>query len=208
ALKIVHSRLTSTFNPDRMLLEAKVVNQVGHPNIVDIFETGKLADNRPYIVMERLEGQPLAYRAEEAKILPDEVIAILLQVCDALIAAHAAGVVHRDLKLDNVFLVDNSDDPATPKVKVLDWGIAKVINQTIRHTVEGQLVGTPQYLSPEQARGHAVTPQTDVYSLGVMAYELFLEQLPFEAETSAEIMAMHLRATPPAPSELWPDIPL
>jgi hypothetical protein len=135
------------------------------------------------------------------------VIDILLQVRDALIAAHAANVVHRDLKLDNVFLIDNPEDPAQPRVKLLDWGIAKVISNDVRHTIEGQLVGTPQYLSPEQARGATVTPQSDVYSLGVMAFELFLEQLPFEAETSAEIMAMHLRATPPPPSELWPDIP-
>ena len=212
ALKVVHQRLLGPgFNCDRMLLEAKVVNQVGHPNIVDIFETGRLPDNRPYIVMERLEGQPLSFRADEGKILPDQVIAILLQVCDALIASHAAGVIHRDLKLDNVFLVDNPDDPATPRIKLLDWGIAKVMDpephRTVRHTIEGQLVGTPQYLSPEQARGGDVSPQSDVYSLGVMAYELFLEQLPFEAETSAEIMAMHLRATPPPPRDLWPDIP-
>ncbi|MBA3822079.1 MAG: serine/threonine protein kinase, partial [Deltaproteobacteria bacterium] len=208
ALKIVHARLLGPgFNCDRMLLEAKVVNQVGHPNIVDIFETGKLPDGRPYIVMERLEGQPLSYRADEGKILPHQVIAILLQVCDALIAAHAAGVIHRDLKLDNVFLVDNADDPSAPKIKLLDWGIAKIVNHAVRHTIEGQLVGTPQYLSPEQARGIDVTTQTDVYSLGVMAFELFLEQLPFEAETSAEIMAMHLRAVPPSPAELWPDIP-
>jgi serine/threonine protein kinase len=208
ALKVVHQRLLGPgFNSDRMLLEARVVNQVGHPNIVDIFETGKLADERPYIVMERLDGQALSARADETKLLPDQVIAILLQVCDALIAAHAAGVVHRDLKLDNVFLADNPEDPATPKVKLLDWGIAKVMSHDVRHTVEGQLVGTPQYLSPEQARGQDVTEKTDVYSLGVMAYELFLEQLPFEAETAAEVMAMHLRLPPPPPSELWPDVP-
>src|SRR5690606_23592672 len=121
-------------------------------------------DGRPYIVMERLEGQPLSIRADEAKILPDLAITILLQVCDALIAAHAAGVIHRDLKLDNVFLCDNAEAPHAPKVKVLDWGIAKVVNHDVRHTVEGQLVGTPQYLSPEQARGGKVTPQSDVYS--------------------------------------------
>jgi serine/threonine protein kinase len=208
ALKLVHKRLlTSGFNGERMLLEAKVVNQVGHPHIVDIFETGTLPDGRPYIVMERLDGQALSTRADAGKLLPDLVITILLQVCDALIAAHAAGVIHRDLKLDNVFLVDHPEDPSVPKVKLLDWGIAKLIHHDVKHTVEGQLVGTPQYLSPEQARGLAVTPQTDVYSLGVMAYELFLEQLPFEAETAAEVMAMHLRMPPPAPSELWPDVP-
>jgi serine/threonine-protein kinase len=207
ALKVVHRRLMPGLHCDRMLLEAQVVNQVGHPNIVDIFETGELEDGRPYIVMERLCGQSLAVRADESKLLPDLVIAILLQVCDALTAAHAAGIVHRDLKLDNVFLVDTLDDAAQPRVKLLDWGIAKVIHHDVRHTLEGQLMGTPQYLSPEQARGLAVSPQTDVYSLGVMAYELFLEQLPFEAETAAEVMAMHLRAVPPPPSELWPDIP-
>ncbi len=209
ALKVVHRRV---LNPgeDRMLLEAQVVNLVGHPNIVDIFETGHLDDKRPYLVMERLEGVSLAQRADEGKLLPDQVIEILLQVCDALIAAHATGIIHRDLKLDNVFLIDNPDDPRNPRVKLLDWGIAKVVAEHARsthHTIDGQLIGTPQYLSPEQARGGQVSEKTDVYSLGVMAYELFLEQLPFEAETAAEIMTMHLRAVPPPASEAWPDIP-
>ncbi|MDB4952818.1 MAG: hypothetical protein JWO36_387 [Myxococcales bacterium] len=207
ALKVMHRRLVNRGSIERILLEAKVVNQVGHPNIIDIFETGTLDDGRPYILMERLDGVSLAQRADEGKILPDQVINILLQVCDALIAAHAAGVVHRDLKLDNIFLIDNPEDPSSPRVKLLDWGIAKVISHDAHTTMEGQLVGTPQYLAPEQARGAAVSAQTDVYSLGVMAYEMFLEQLPFEAETSAEIMAMHLRAVPPPPSELWPDVP-
>ena len=200
ALKVMHRRLVHGSSAERILLEAKVVNTIAHPNIVDVFETGSLPDGRAYIVMERLEGVPLGVRCEEGKILPDRVIDILLQICDALIAAHAANVVHRDLKVDNIFLTDNG-------VKVLDWGIAKMISADPHHTIEGQLVGTPQYLAPEQARGGIVSPATDVYSLGVLAYELFLEQLPFEAETSAEIMAMHLRATPPPPSDLWPDIP-
>ena len=207
ALKVMHRRLGALASAERILLEARVVNQVGHPNIVDIFETGALADGRAYIVMERLDGVPLSARADASKILPDQVIAILLQICDALIAAHAAGIIHRDLKLDNVFLLDNPDAPETPRVKLLDWGIAKVISNSPRQTIEGQLVGTPQYLAPEQARGAAVSTATDVYSLGVMAYEMFVEELPFQAETSAEIMAMHLRVPPPPPSELWPDIP-
>ncbi len=208
ALKIVHRRLLGPgFNPDRMLLEAKVVNQVAHPGIVDIFETGSLADDRPYIVMERLDGRALSVRADEGVIPHALALGILIQVCDALIAAHAAGIVHRDLKLDNVFLADNPEDPAQPKVKLLDWGIAKVINASVKHTIDGQLVGTPQYLAPEQARGQTVSPKTDVYSLGVMAYELFTDVLPFDAETAAELMTMHLRATPQPPRELSPDIP-
>jgi serine/threonine-protein kinase len=103
--------------------------------------------------------------------------------------------------------VDNPHDPDAPTVKLLDWGIAKMLDREVHFTSEGQLVGTPQYLAPEQARGAQVTPQTDVYSLGVMTYELFMEQLPFEAETAAEVMTMHLRVPPPRPSAVWPDIP-
>ncbi|MEO8551519.1 MAG: protein kinase [Kofleriaceae bacterium] len=190
----------------RIKVEARVVNMVGHPNIVDIFETGSLADGRPYIVMERLEGVCLGHLAFESKVLPDRVVEILFQICDALIAAHKVGVIHRDLKLDNVFLVP-AEEGGHERVKLLDWGIAKEISNDVRCTIDGQLVGTPQYLSPEQARGAELTPATDIYSLGVMAFELFLEQLPFEAETAAEIMTMHLRNEPPVPSDLWPDIP-
>ncbi|HEY3807991.1 MAG TPA: serine/threonine-protein kinase [Kofleriaceae bacterium] len=207
ALKVMHRALVSDVAAERILTEARVVNRIGHAGIVDIFETGRLGDGRLYIVMERLEGRPLGAVAMDAKLLPDRVVDILLQICDALIAAHAAGVVHRDLKLDNVFLIDNPEDPGSPKVKVLDWGIAKEVASNVRQTVDGQLVGTPQYLSPEQARGLDVGPPSDVYSFGVMAYELFLEQLPFEAETAAEVMTMHLRALPPDPRELWPEIP-
>src|SRR3954464_13947418 len=138
ALKVMHRRLITSSSAERIVQEARVVNQVGHPNIVDIFETGSLPDGRPYIVMERLEGVPLSFRADEGKILPDQVIGILLQVCDALIAAHAANVVHRDLKLDNISLTDTPDDPAQPRVKLLDWGIAKDISTDVRHTIEGQ----------------------------------------------------------------------
>jgi len=204
---VMHDFLLTGITAERIKLEARVVNRVGHPNIVDIFETGALEDGRPYIVMERLDGVCLGNLAFETKVLPDRVVEILIQICHALIAAHAAGVIHRDLKLDNVFLLPVEDGERYERVKLLDWGIAKEITTDVHHTVDGQLVGTPQYLSPEQARGAVLTPATDIYSLGVMAFELFLEQLPFEAETAAEVMVMHLREAPPQPSELWPDIP-
>jgi eukaryotic-like serine/threonine-protein kinase len=207
ALKVMHDFLAIGITSERIKLEARVVNRVGHPNIVDIFETGALEDGRPYIVMERLDGVCLGNLAFETKVLPDRVVEILIQICDALIAAHGAGVIHRDLKLDNVFLLPIEDGERYERVKLLDWGIAKEITTDVHHTIDGQLVGTPQYLSPEQARGAVLTPATDIYSLGVMAFELFLEQLPFEAETAAEVMVMHLREAPPQPSELWPDIP-
>ena len=206
ALKVMHEFLSTGATAERIKLEARVVNMVGHPNIVDIFETGSLEDGRPYIVMERLDGVCLGPLAFESRLMPDRVVELLIQCCDALIAAHKAGVIHRDLKLDNVFLVP-AEEGGFERVKLLDWGIAKEISNDVRCTIDGQLVGTPQYLSPEQARGGELTPATDTYSLGVMAFELFLEQLPFEAETAAEIMTMHLRNAPPVPSELWPDIP-
>ena len=200
ALKVMHRRLR---DPDaiavRMVQEAQVVNAIGHPNIIDVFDVGTLDDGRPYIVMEQLVGHSLSELAPDL----DESLSILAQVADALIAAHAAGVVHRDLKPDNIFLVEG--EPL--RVKLLDWGIARVINVPTEVTYEGQVVGTPRYIAPEQARGERVTPQTDVYSLGVVAYELLLGRAPFDADTPTEVMAMHLLIQPPAPRTLWPEIP-
>lgn len=203
ALKVLHQF------PGRgdLLLEAQVVNQVCHPNIIDIFETGALDDGRPYLVMEELHGLSLHVRAGGARLAPDRVVAILRQLASALTAAHRAGIVHRDLKLDNVFLIDEAAGPRVPLVKLLDWGIAKVLRVGPEGPRDGICIGTPQYLSPEQACGAPVSGKTDVYSLGVMAYELFLGELPFRAGTSAEVMAMHLRTAPQPPRELWPEIP-
>jgi serine/threonine-protein kinase len=205
ALKVVHGHvLSSAFTAERVILEAKVVNQIGHPSIVDIFESGMLDDGRPYLVMERLDGRNLGERLAAGRIPPEEVSGILIQICDALTAAHAAGIVHRDLKLDNVFLVDGPDGL---KVKVLDWGIAKIVTANPRNTYADRLIGTPQYVSPEQARGGAITPAADIYSLGVMAFELFLDGPPFVSDSAAELLVMHLRDDPPAPHAAWPDIP-
>lgn len=206
ALKVMHKRLCGT-NPERLMLEARVVNEIDHPNIVDIFEVGKLCDDRPYLVMERLDGVALSRRLTEIKILPDRAVQILLQVAAAVAAAHAAGVIHRDLKPENVFLVRDHHAPDAPIVKVLDWGIAKVLASNVRHTCEGFLVGSPHYVSPEQVRGLAASEKSDVYSLGVMAHELLLEALPFEGSTNVEIMVKHLHEAPTCPSELWPAIP-
>ncbi|MEJ7602725.1 MAG: serine/threonine-protein kinase [Kofleriaceae bacterium] len=202
ALKVLQRRLTDIqLNAERMLLEAQVVNAIGHPGIVDIFDVGATDDGRPYIVMEYLAGRSLAEHEPDV----DESLAILGQVCDALIAAHEAGVVHRDLKPENIFLVETGGD--VPRVKLLDWGIARMLHAETRHTFEGQVVGTPRYLAPEQARGEPVTAKTDVYSLGVVAYELLLLQPPFVGTNSTELLAMHLLVEPRPPRELWADIP-
>jgi serine/threonine-protein kinase len=209
AIKVIRSdACTDASSAERFVLEARLVNQVGHPNIVDIFHIGRLHDGRPYLVMELLRGRTLGERLAEGRVPATEAIGLLLQICGALAAAHAQGVVHRDLKPDNVFLVETRSGPV---VKLVDWGIAKLndtsmMGQTAM-TRTGAVVGTPQYLSPEQARGKMVDERTDLYSLGVIAYELFLEGPPFTADNVADLIAMHLREPVPPPSEVWPDIP-
>jgi serine/threonine-protein kinase len=204
ALKVMHRRLTNSLHAERVQLEGQVVNRVQHPNIVDIFDSGTV-DDRPYLVMQRLEGVPLAHLASAGRLTPGLVIEILMQLCDALAAAHAAGIVHRDLKPDNIFLVNTSE--VTPQVKLLDWGIAKVLDDGERRTMEGQLIGTPDYLSPEQACGKAISPSTDVYALGVIAYKLFLGCLPFTATSAQDMLTMHVREPPLRPVLLWREIP-
>jgi tRNA A-37 threonylcarbamoyl transferase component Bud32 len=209
AIKVVRTELcTSPLTGERFVQEARVVNQIGHPNIVDIFHIGTLEDGRPFLVMELLTGRTLAERMAQGRLPPTEIIDVLLQMCGALGAAHTRGVIHRDLKPDNVFLAEGQ---GRIHVKLLDWGIAKLMDDTALAatlTTTGMIVGTPQYVSPEQARGKHVDHRTDIYSLGTIAYELFLEGPPFVADSVADLVAMHLREPPMPPSELWPDVPV
>lgn len=190
---------------ERFVLEAQAVNRVRHPNLVDIFAAGTLADGRPYLVMEQLEGVSLAARLASERMSPLRVIDILLALCEALAAVHRRGVVHRDLKPENVFLADVG---GTEQLKLLDFGVAKFAapgSSTL--TAPGMVLGTPDYISPEQARGGDIGPSSDLYSLGVIAWEMFLEGLPFTGPTPMDTIANHLSAEPEAPSALWPDIP-
>ena len=201
---------------ERFVLEARAVNAIGHPNIVDVFSFGRLSDGRSYFVMEWLQGDTLYDRLWERKPTLDEALDIIDQVCDALEAAHEKGIVHRDLKPANVFLV-----PVRGRrdlVKLLDFGVAKLIataegldgtDPMARppQTMSGQVVGTPDYISPEQARAKPVDGKTDVYALGVIAYEMILGRRPFEADNSADVVRMHLSDAPPPPHKFWPEIP-
>jgi len=217
AIKVVRAELcTSALTAERFVQEARVVNQIGHPNIVDIFHIGRLGDGRVYLVMELLKGRTLADRMSEGRMSPLEAIDVLLEVAAAAAAAHTHGIVHRDLKPDNIFLAEVTG--GRPTVKLVDWGIAKLTEEppplasaTGRGsgplTTTGMLLGTPQYVSPEQARGRELDARTDIYSLGAIAYEMFLEGPPFIADSVADIVAMHLRELPPPPSDVWPDIP-
>jgi serine/threonine-protein kinase len=209
AIKVLRRELCSSAEAvERFVQEARAVNQIGHPNIVDAFAFGTLPDGRSWCAMEWLTGESLADRIERRRLPWAEACGVLLDVIRALEAAHKHGVVHRDLKPDNVFLVEQKDD--RPRVKLLDFGIAKLTggaDQRIERTRTGALVGTPLYIAPEQARGQAVDAHTDIYSLGVMTFELLAGRLPFDADNAADLIAKHLTETPPRLRSITPGAP-
>ena len=210
AIKVIRRELsTSQEAVDRFVLEAQSVNQIGHPNIVDVFGFGQLADGRSYFVMEWLEGESLRDRMQRPLVFP-EALEHLESIAKALQAAHEAGVVHRDLKPDNVYLTSRKGEK--PQVKLLDFGLAKLTGkdnqQTFERTRTGMVMGTPLYLSPEQAKGQKIDPATDVYSLGAMAYEMLAGVVPFKADSAVEIMAMHISRPATPLIQLAPWVPL
>jgi serine/threonine-protein kinase len=194
---------------ERFIQEARAVNQIGHPNIVDVFAFGALPDGRSYFVMEWLQGETLASRLRRGWLTIPEAVAIMFQICDGLAAAHDKGIVHRDLKPENIFLVPVRNRRML--VKVLDFGIAKLLGRRdsrIDRTADGSTPGTPSYMSPEQAKGKDVDHRSDIYALGVCAFEMLCGRLPFVGADAVEILYQHIHAVPPAPSTLRPDMPL
>ena len=210
AIKVIGPRLSEDAAAiDRFAQEARAIAQIQHPAIVAIDHVGELADGRAYFAMEYLRGESLYERLQRGRIPLLEAIRILDQMARGLEAAHAQGVVHRDLKPENTFLVHMSDEP--PMVKLLDFGLAKLaatVDRRTERTQSGVAIGTPMYMSPEQARGPDVDHRTDIYALGIVAYELLLGQAPFpHARTAPEMYAAHLHEPPPLPRSIWPEIP-
>jgi eukaryotic-like serine/threonine-protein kinase len=209
AVKVLHGSLaTSPEMIERFVREARIVNRIRHPHIVDIYEFGELTDRRPYFVMELLTGSSLGVVVEQrGRLVPAQALAYLEPVCDALAAAHAAGVVHRDLKASNVAVVKDGD---APQVKLLDFGIAKLLRNTPGErglTAVGQRIGTPYAMSPEQIRGGAIDARTDIYALGVLLFQLFTGRYPFMSDDPVEMERLHVEAPPPRPSALAPTSP-
>jgi serine/threonine-protein kinase len=173
-----------------------------HPNIVDVYSFGRLPDGRPYYVMELLRGQSLWDRVAEGPLPLAPALAILEQVARALKVTHAAGIVHRDLKPDNIFLVGDDD---APHVKLLDFGLAMLLHPD--RAQESGVVGTPLYMSPEQARGRPVDARSDIYSLGAVAFEMLVGSLPFAASGAVQMLHLRVQTRAPRASTLRPDVP-
>ncbi len=200
----------------RFFNEARAVNIIHHPGLVGVFESGRLDDGAAYIVMEYLSGELLTARLEKAgQLAHPDAINISRQIASALRAAHEKGIVHRDLKPDNVMLVADPEMPDGERVKIFDFGIAKLRLNSLApapasklRTQTGVVMGTPTHMAPEQCRGAAdVDGKADVYSLGVILYQMLVGHPPFVAESASELMSMHMRDKPPPVQKLDPSIP-
>jgi serine/threonine-protein kinase len=203
AMKAIHPELSR--NPEvvsRFVTEAKAVNQIGNEHIVDIHDFGTTAEGEFYFIMEFLQGEALSDRLRrESPLDPALALNIAEQVADALAASHTHGIIHRDLKPENIFLIHrgNSND----FVKVLDFGLAKLTlgEEKVSHkTRTGSVMGTPYYMSPEQCEGRAnIDQRSDVYSLGVILFEMMTGKVPFGGEGYGEIIVKHITAPIPSP---------
>ena len=208
AIKVLRSALCRDVAAvERFVQEARAVNQIGHPNIVDIFSFGVLSDGRSYLVMELLQGQSLARRIARGVMPLADVADILEQICRGLREAHKKGIVHRDLKPDNIFLVAVPGD--RPLVKLLDFGIAKLggPDGESKRTQAGMVMGTPEYMAPEQVRGQPIDDRADIYALGAVVFEMLTGQPPFVGGSVVETMAKHINDPVPSPATLRADIP-
>jgi serine/threonine-protein kinase len=214
AIKVLHPEVARNEEfAMRFANEARAANIVDHPDVVQITDHGTLPDGIPYIVMEYLKGESLGHRIEHlgGPMSPSEVAFIALQITDVLAAAHARGIIHRDLKPENVMLLPDSATATGERAKVLDFGIAKLIeanNSGNFQTRATELLGTPNYMSPEQCRGaKGVDEKTDVYALGVMMFEMLVGKPPFTGSALGELMAKHMYEPAPKVSAVNPQVP-
>lgn len=212
AIKLLHDDYEMPGMRERFLQEARAASALNHPHICTIFDLGE-QDGEPYMVMELLEGETLKEKISRGAVPVDEIISYAQEVADALVAAHAKGIVHRDIKPANIFLVDHLN--GRRQAKVLDFGLAKIglamrggrASRALDLTLAGATVGTLSYMSPEQARGENLDERSDLFSLGVVMYEMATRQVPFQGATSALIFVQLLNHAPEPPHEWNESIP-
>src|ERR671915_725732 len=202
ALKVMSARYASDDEfIERFKREAQSAAALSHPNIVSIFDRGESEDGTYYIAMEYLPGGTLKDRIMSKGALPPRTAAaVALQIAEALQAAHKKGIIHRDIKPRNILITDSGD------VKVTDFGIARAAEATTISDV-GDILGSAKYMSPEQAAGERVGAASDLYSLGVVLYEMLTGRVPFEVETPADLPVKHAGGPPPHPREVNPEVP-
>jgi serine/threonine-protein kinase len=210
AIKVLHAALARDQDiVARFFNEARAIHLIGHPNIVEILDFGQTPDGQPYFIMEYLTGEALSEVVARGAIPADVVADIADQMCRALAAAHAKGIVHRDLKPHNVQMIEKD---GAMMVKILDFGVAKILaapdgSQSVK-TRTGSLMGTPLYMSPEQCKGAGLLDhRTDIYSLGVMFFEMLAGRPPFMAEGIGELFAKHMLEEAPNLLEFAPATP-
>jgi hypothetical protein len=194
----------------RFFTEARATIVIKHPGIVEIFDFGYTASGNAYIVMEWLEGATLSDTLARRRMSLVTTLTVARRMVAALAAAHGAGVVHRDLKPDNVFLLPDPDGGDVPLVKLLDFGIAKLVDEgaaSPKQTATGVVMGTPVYMSPEQCRACPCDHRSDLYSLGCVLFEMVAGSPPFGGASAGELLAAHLMQPPPVLAQVTPGAP-
>ncbi|MEO8705774.1 MAG: serine/threonine-protein kinase [Kofleriaceae bacterium] len=212
AIKFLHSHVSQ--NPamvDRFFAEARAATRIADPGIIVVYDFGWHTDGAAYIVMEYLGGVSVQTRLRDGRFAVVDAVRVVQLAAMAMAVAHSSGIIHRDLKPDNLFLVPDPAVMGGERIKILDFGIAKLLRDedgNPSRTTTGMIMGTPTYMSPEQCRGAGdIDHRTDIYALGCVLFHLLCGRVPFVASTPGDMIAAHLREAPPVPSMFVPQIP-
>lgn len=209
ALKMLHPHLVqSRSSLERFLLEAKAESSVKHKNVLAVQTVGVTEGGELYMVMDYLEGRSLAEAIAPAPLPAPRAVPIFIEICAGLAAAHDANILHRDLKPSNIMLCRNRDGAGSrdSEVKIVDFGIAKLLTADQRITQAGSVLGSPTYMSPEQCQGEKLDARSDIYSLGCLMYEVLTGRPPFEANNELETLYQHLQSAPPPFADKAPNM--